>query len=124
MRINRADIDLWRAHELQSLRRPSETSSPGALEKRPEPAPRRPTGSRRRLIGRTASSGAIAPLDDQLADTAGNVAILRHLIDCVLPTLPMPDDVRQLAVSLFAEDMNHHLRVLHDDTGDATESGP
>lgn len=112
MRITRSDVDLWRAREMQGLRRLAEASPFSSQERRPEPALRRASSSRRRLVDRTEQANAAPPIDDQLSDTVGNVTILQHLLDSVLPALDLPADVRLAAASLLSEDMNHHLRVL------------
>ncbi|MGE4591218.1 hypothetical protein [Alcaligenes sp.] len=112
MRISRSDVDLWRAKEVQGLRRLAEASPFASQEKRPDPAPKRAAGNRSRLVDRTELASAVLPVDDQLSDTAGNIAILKHLLDTVLPTLALPDDVHHAAASLLFEDMDHHLRVL------------
>lgn len=112
MRITRSDVDLWRAREMQGLRRLAEASPFSSQERRPEPTLRRASSSRRRLVDRTEQANAAPPIDDQLSDTVGNVTILQHLLDSVLPALDLPADVRLAAASLLSEDMNHHLRVL------------
>ncbi|GEM_PF-4299641 len=113
MRINRADIDLWRAREMQGLRRSSESSSTSSvLDHRFDVAAKRSLARRRSRATDLDGPGATPPLDNLLEQTTGNVVILRYLIDSVLPALPMSADVRQSAQMLFTEDMDHHLRVL------------
>jgi len=112
MRITRADIDLWRAREMQGTRRLREAESSPALEKRFETEAKKPAARRRGPIGNADAVSAVPPLGDVLEETSGNVVVLRHLINRVLPALPMSEDVRQCASALFAEDMDHHLRVL------------
>lgn len=112
MRVSRSDVDLWRAREMQGLRRLAESSPFSSQEKRPEPTLKRAASSRRRLVDRAELANAVPSIDDQLSDTAGNVTILRHLLETVLPALDLPEEVRQAAASLLADDMDHHLRVL------------
>lgn len=112
MRITRADIDLWRAREMQGGRRLREAAPAPALERRFEAEAKKPATRRRGQVGSIDAGNAIPPLGDVLEETSGNVVVLRHLINRVLPALPMSEDVRQCASALFAEDMDHHLRVL------------
>lgn len=116
MRISRADTDLWRAREAQESRRLNPTGSSPFVDHRFDLGTRKSATSRKGRASRTDAINATPPMGDVLEQTTGNIAVLRHLIDHVLPTLPMPQEVRQCACSLFAEDMDHHLRVL-----DATE---
>lgn len=98
---------------MQGLRRSNESSSPpSVLDHRLDAAARRSLAGRRRRVADIDGPGATPPLDNLLEKTAGNVVILRYLIEHVLPTLTMSADVRQSAQMLFTEDMDHHLRVL------------
>lgn len=111
MRINRADLELWRARELQGTQRLTETSSP-SLDKRFSAEAKKSKTEKRNRAARTEVVSAAPPLDDVLEQTNGNIVVLRYLIGSVLPELPMSEEVRQCAISLFTEDMDHHLRVL------------
>ncbi|AHG62183.1 hypothetical protein [Advenella mimigardefordensis] len=121
MRINRADIDLWRARELQGTHRVNEAQPSSVPERRFDVRSGKPMTDRRRRVGNVDALDATPPLNSLLEETSGNVAILRHLIEQVLPTLPMSDDVRQCASALFIEDMEHHRRVLEAHSGEDKE---
>ena len=121
MRINRADIDLWRARELQGTHRVNEAQRSAVPERRFDVRSGKPVADRRRRVGNVDALDATPPLNSLLEETSGNVAILRHLIEQVLPALPMSDDVRQCASALFIEDMEHPLRVLAAHSGEDKE---
>lgn len=121
MRINKADIDLWRVRQTREGHKLNEVRSIPVLDRRPDVEEKRPILGRRSQVKEPDGLNATPPLNKLLEQTSGNVAILRYLIKSVLPALPISEDVRQCANSLFIEDMDHHLRVLDAESRDDSE---
>lgn len=124
MRVDRTSSDPWPIegeHGTQRAREPFEA----AQAAQPRTPPRRPARAGRapRAAG-AQGAAASAAAETALAQTAGNVEILQHLIDTVLPRLALPADVRALAAALLSEDMDHHRRVLSAESDPEEEASP